>query len=88
MKLSKEICKECSANEPVTYPGGGESRVPVPWRTRVEGTEDDDELWVKGRVICPNGASSIDQIPPDCLRKRKQRAFFEMTMWIEDEVPR
>lgn len=79
---------ECTGAEKVTAPGGGNSAKPCPWRIGVMGTDDDDELWAQGRVTCPNsGTHDTNEIPPDCLRRRKQRAFFEMAVWIADEVP-
>jgi hypothetical protein len=88
MMMDKEICMECVATEPVTHPGGGPSSGPCPWRVGIATTDDDDELWEEGRVMCPNsGSHFIDEIPPDCLRRNKQRAYFEMALWIVREVP-
>ena len=85
--LSKDVCKECTNTEPVTYFSDRFTRVPCPWRVGVSVPHNDDESWAQGRVTCPNGGTHhTDQIPPDCLRKKKQRVFFEMAMWIINEA--
>ena len=88
MKLSKEICIECVATEKIRDIAGGWSNPPCPWRSGGEGKADDDKMWEDGGVICPNASShnKTDSIPIDCLRKSKQRAFFDMVLWIENEV--
>jgi hypothetical protein len=88
MTLSKEICIECVAVEKIRDSAGGWSNPPCPWRSGVDVQQDDDKVWQDGgSVMCPNASShnKTDSIPVDCLRKSKQRAFFEMALWVENQ---
>ena len=71
--LNKKICKRCRSLHHVkmTEPDGTLICELLPWRRHhITKSLDDDRLWGRRLVFCPNGsAASTEEIPDWCYYK-------------------